>query len=532
MRCKNASGLVASRRNLITGAGISLIAMSAPAATPGGSSGSWNDVAFGPGLHRIDADRTISGTLALQPGARIEIAAGARLRLLGDLIAPTMEIFLGAGEVELDQSRLLAARPEWWGAIPDNAEIDCASAIEAALRAHPAVQLGLGDYYLGRTLRVGLPNRRLWGIGRTNGARGSRLVGQTTEGPVVLVGTDTAPLAINDYLRGIDMRWIEIARISAARPSEVDDPSAPTGLAIRSVLDCIFEGVRASEHAVGFSIRGAVRTYLNDCTAFRSAFAAGAKDMFVGFDLDGRVTPITTGANASLYLTDCNARTGNSPHLSVSVGCRLLGAFSDTFLLRFETTELSHGILVDGLAASLPIAQRRVAHLNLHIDTPVLDQCRETCLAFHNLSDWAMVDVNAPWLALSRGGEAALRLQNCRGALSVVAGQIVGSGESAATGVHARRSSGFGLAGTKLMGFSHPIDAEDCSGLDLVAAIIADSDMAEAVALRGCKDSYIRVRVLGGDDRGVDIRLDSNSQNIAVEHTGLRAPEGRCLPKP
>lgn len=521
MRCRNASTLVATRRNLLAGMGVSAMAISVSSATPDPRTGSQNNVQFGPGLHRIAADRTITGVLTLQPGALVEITAGATLVLLGDLVAPTTRIFFGEGQIELDRSKLCAARPEWWGAVPDDATIDCAPAIETALRAHPAVQLGLGDYYLRRTLRVALPNRRLWGIGRTSNARGTRLVGQSTEGPVVQVGTDAPPSAINAYLRGIDMRWIEIARASASRPSGVDDPHVPTGLAIRSVLDCIFEGLRANEHAVGFSIRGAVRSYLNDCTAFRSVFTDEATDLFIGFDLDGRVAPITTGANASLYLTDCNARTGNRPQLPISIGCRILGAFSDTFLQRFETTELSLGILVDGLAGDMEIAQRRVGHLDLHIDAPVLDQCTEACLAFRNLSDWAMVDISAPWLALAREGEAALRIHNCHGAMSVVAGQIVGHAMTDATGVQLRHVSGFALAGTKLMGFSRPIDAEDSRGLDLVAAVIADSRTTEAVALRNCKSSYVRVRVLGEQvTQLLGARVDPRSENITIEPLG------------
>ena len=519
MRCKNVSGLDASRRNLLS-VGLALTVASAARSSPAEESAA--DVAFDRGLHRITLDRTVSGSLTLAPGALLEIAAGVRLTLLGDLIAPAAHIFTGEGRVQLDRSRVLVARPEWWGAVPDDPGIDCAEPIEAALRAHPHVQLGAGDYHLQRKLRVDIPNRRLWGVGRANDARGTRLVGHAADGPVLLIGTDLPPATINDYLRGIDLRSIEVARNSPAPAREADDPDVVTGVMIRHVLDCRFESVRANEHAIGFSARGAVRTYLVDCQAFRSVFLHENDDSFIGFDLDGRHAPISTGANASLYLVDCNARTGNRPQLKLSVGCRILGAFSDTFLIRFETTEVAQGILVDGLSSSLSAAQRRIGHLNLHIDTPVLDQCSHVCLLLQNLSDCAMVDIAAPWLALASSGEAALRMVDCHGATSIIGGQIVGPEGADRTGIQLTRVSGLALSGTKLLRCAWPIEAQASRGLDLVAAILAQgANGPAAVSLRKCEASYVRAGVMAaGGGYAVGVSLE-DCENVTVETAGL-----------
>lgn len=52
--------------------------------------------------HRIDRDTTITGDVALDPGARIEVAAGATLTLAGHFAALIAYVFTGPGAVDLD----------------------------------------------------------------------------------------------------------------------------------------------------------------------------------------------------------------------------------------------------------------------------------------------------------------------------------------------------------------------------------------------------------------------------------------------
>ncbi len=193
------------------------------------------------GVCRIDHDVTIDGPVTLRPGASFALACGATLTLLGDLTAPAVQIFDDPGRVDLIRSRVVAARPEWWRAKPDDTSLDCGAALAACLRAHTAMQLGPGDYYLASTWTVDQPNRRIWGIGRTANPRGTRLVLTAGEGPVIRVGYETPPAEINVYLPGIDLRWLELGRTRAAPPPAAgDDAPVATGLAIRHVLNCVF----------------------------------------------------------------------------------------------------------------------------------------------------------------------------------------------------------------------------------------------------------------------------------------------------
>lgn len=450
------------------------------------------------GSIRIARDTTVAADMTLTPGTRFFVDAGATLTFTGDLVAPAAHLFVGPGKVDLTRSRVVAARPEWWGAVPDDPTIDCGPALQACIAAHLATQLGVGDYHLVEPLRIDRPNRRIWGIGRSRNFRGTRLLRHGGSGPVALVGTATAPAAVNDFVWGIDMRWIELGRNAAPEPSDT-----AAGLQIRHVVDCVFEGLRADEHAVGFSVQGAVRTFLRDCSAFRSIADPGGRDSFIGFDMDGRVPPtaIATGANASIYAIDCLVRTGGVLRLALSVGCRLTGALSDTFIDRLETNNVGIGVLVDGRRNSLDASQRRAGHVDLHIRGAVLDQCGDAGIRVTGLSDEALVDVDDPYVALATTGTAALDVADCGGNIGVTGGQLIGwpAHGPTATGISLRSTSGVAVAGTKLVGFARPIDAVATTAFDIVVGINhrGPATSGPAVRLAACTHGHLRPRITG-----------------------------------
>ncbi len=474
----------------------------------------------------VSSDTLITENITISHGGGFEIAKGATLKIQGDLIAPARPIFFGSGLVDLSHSALLFARPEWWGARAGRPEIDCRVGLSACLAAHPAMMLGLGDYHLGGTWTIDQPNRRVWGVGRTKGENGTRLLLTQGAGPVVRVGTEKPPTEINRYLRGVDMRWLELGRSSAAPPPAPDDPgSTATGLAVRHVLDCIFEGLRANEHAVGFSLRGAVRTFVRDCAAFRSlAPDPAGRDIFIGFDLDGRDPPISTGANASLYLIDCVASTGNHPRLATSTGCRLAGAFSDTFISRLETTALRRGIDVIGERRADGPTPARARNLDLHIELPVLDQCLECGISIEGLTDDAMIDVVTPYVGLAANATSAVSISNCGGAVSVLGGQLVGTPAPGAAGIVMADVSGVAFNSTKLLDFSEPVKASNLAFCELTLLInrVKGTGRAAAIALTGASNCYLRPRVVGAAKAyRTAVNIDGSSRGIVVELAGV-----------
>lgn len=472
----------------------------------------------------IRADTTLSAPVAISVGGGFDISAGATLTCTGDIGALAAQIFFGEGRVDLTRSRVLAARPEWWGAVPDRAELDNVAAIEAALAAHVAVQLSAGDYYLSRTLQLTQNNRRLWGVGRTRDSRGTRLLLRNADGAVVRVGTVSDPGGVNNYARGIDVRNLILGR------SVTPDFNAPPnrssiGLAILHVLDSVFMDVRSEGHATGYAISGAVRSYLHDCTAYLSIDgAATGQPQFTGFDLFGQIAGLS-GANASLYLIDCNAVAGSGA-FKQTLGIRTSGAIADTFIVRFETSGITDGIVIDGRVSTLTAVQQRFAHLNVSIQTPVLDQCRRG-IAIANLSDFAAISIDNPYVAVAPDGSAAIEVVASGGTVSINGGMVHGGAagaSGAATGIALTDSGGSLVSGTKILNFAKAVTATRLRGFDIAVAINGRGVRSDigAITITDSRHGLVRPLITGdADSFAAGVAIDSASRTVAIELSGV-----------
>ncbi len=488
---------------------------------------------------RIDRDTNIADMLAIGSDGGFDIARGVTLRVTGDLTAGAHQIFFGEGRVDLNASRVLCVRAEWWGARPDDAGYDSEPALRAALAAHLAVQLGQGDYFCGRTLVVDRHNARLWGVGRSYGARGTRLVVIGSRATVLFVGAEQAPRSVGDFIRGVDIRALELGRSLPADPPS--DPASgagvPTGLRARHVVNCVFETLRANEHGVGFAIHGAVRSAFIDCTASRALPSKQPEDdVFIGFDAAGFTEPFP-GANASVYLIDCVATVGNALRLKASIGLRLVEGVADTFVTRFETSAIAQGIVVDGRRAALDAGRRRAAHANVHIVSPVLDGCIDG-IVLRNLSEHALIDVSDCYVALSAAGRSAISVTECGGNISIAQGQLIGWPAVLArrdvAGIEVRGATGLAVSGTKLLSFTRPVDAERMTGFDLVVAINGQTGVSPsaAVTLKNCGGGYLRPAVqgvAGSYDGGVAVVAAVGPTTVDTGAIDARVVRGRVV---
>src|SRR3954467_9037519 len=90
------------------------------AGTPAGAG-----VTLTPGAYSISTSVNFQGNLVVESGAVITIPSGAVLNFYrGDLDAPHVRIFAGAGTVNMNESRIATAYAEWWGADPYNGAFD------------------------------------------------------------------------------------------------------------------------------------------------------------------------------------------------------------------------------------------------------------------------------------------------------------------------------------------------------------------------------------------------------------------------
>ncbi|WP_371431975.1 hypothetical protein [Novosphingobium sp.] len=456
-----------------------------------------------PGVHRVMANTTLHGDLMLLPGARIEIARGRTLAVLGQFAAPLSQVFIGEGRVNLNGSRTPAAYPEWWGAVAGDGNADCLPALTACLAAHPSMLLGPGDYYIADTWTIERGFCRIWGSGYrgTENGRGTRILVKSGSADVIRVGFARPPGSINDFLQAVDLRWMSLAR---AMPVDAAGSRLPVGLNAQYLVCCQFEGVSAFEHGVGFRASGVVRSYFRDCMAFRSLPGRQGSAPFRGFLLDGMADIGLAGGNASIFLVDCNASMGGQPRVADPVGLLLDGGFADSYIINFETAGIANGIRARGRSAELG-RRAMTGHGNLHIRMPIIDQCSGIGIEVSDTSEHGLIELAEPYIAVARGSPAAIRLDRMRGALSISGGQLYGrtdaEGGGAAVGLHASDSRGLAISGLKVLEHREPIRLERCSGLSLQSWIGNPTQATQqaAVNVAACRHGSIAVQVSGKD---------------------------------
>jgi hypothetical protein len=408
------------------------------------------------GTHNVSSNMTIKADVVLEPGAVIDVAAGKTITFLGDMRAPVGWIFKGLGTVDLNRSRAPVAYPEWWGAGRDDSSVDSLSALQACLKSHPHMQLGAADYFISSAWQINTQHRRIWGGGKnwTGPNKGTRIIVTSGAEDVMVVGPESPPRTVNDYLKNLDIRWLELAR--SEPPSQ-----AVAGLRLRHVLDCRVEALSSAEHAIGFAFQAVVHSYVRDCMAFRSVAGSGPGNIFCGFHFDGRNDIGLAGGNASIFAIDCNASVGGNPALASSVGALLQGGFADTFLVRLETSGTYDGISVDGLSATLSKRLLKAGQANLHIQTPVVDGFTGTGIGIRNTGEFTVVDLSDPYCGAANGAVAALSFNDVKGMVSVSGGQAIGwlDGEAKGTaiGLSASATSGLTVSGFKILGFAAPV---------------------------------------------------------------------------
>lgn len=440
------------------------------------------DTVLTPGTWRVESDLILTSGLIVSPGARIEVAAGCTLTITGAFSAPVEPVFTGAGTVDLNGAALMAAHPEWFGAQPGNGAADCLSAFRACLAAHPVMLLRPDDYYLSDTWTIERPFVRIWGsgyLGRMRG-EGTRLIVKSATADVVRVGPSRQPGAVNDFLQAVDLRWMNLGR---TEPVNSGSGREPAGLRVQYVLLCQFEALSSRENGIGFSAVGAVRSYFRDCIAFRSLPGVTA-GTFRGFHLGGLDQIGLAGANASVFLNDCNVSIGGSPGVDDPVGLILEGGFADSFITNFEATALNAGIRVVGRTEGLSVAAT-TGHANLHIRMPIVDQCRSVGIEIADTSDFSLIDISDCYIAVASGAEAAIRCSAARGATSIVGGQLIGRSDQhgRAVGMEIAESRGVETAALKIADFRRPVVIRKSSGIRLNGQITNPVVRAEGAAI-------------------------------------------------
>lgn len=513
--------MTVTRRTLITVAPVAALLLPEAAALAAVTSGS-ADLLLQPGVHRIDRDTRIAGDVRLEPGARIVVAAGATLALLGHFSAPIGPVFSGAGKVDLALGRTLEAYPEWWGARTEDGS-DCAPAIDACLAAHPVMRLGPHSYFVSRMIAIERNNRHIIGSGQRwlEPGSGTRIVLTSGSGDVMRIGTLRRPPDTNNYVQGVMVSDLMLTR---SVPAPGSDTRAGTGLRLSYCLYADISRVHSAEHVNAFVLSGVVRSYLRDCSAFRSPAGGAASSVFRGYVCDGAAEGGFAGGNASIYLVDCNASTGGQPRLTESVGLLLDDAFADTYAANFETAAMATGIRLSGKASGLRGDRRRSGHVDVRIVAPVLDQCSSVGIELSDISEHSAIDIIDPYVVPAVSGRAAMTFDRVRGMVSVRGGQLLSA--NYASGVIATDSDGIELSGVKLLSFREPVRMTRCRDFALSIAINQPSGGAAgpAILLTDCAEGSVAARIKGSAGAfPAGVAVQGASRALSIETATIRA---------
>jgi hypothetical protein len=458
-------------------------------------------VTLAPGQHDVLTDLLVRADVKVMPGATINIASGKVLTFLGDFQAPVGIVFTGGGRVDMNKCRAEAAYPEWWGAGRDNSGVDSLPALRACIAAHPTTHLGAADYFISAPLKIDISHRKIWGAGKYwhGPNQGTRIILTNAEQDVIIIGTEKQPASPNDYVQSVDIRWMEVIR-SAPPAGSVNKAC---GVRISYVLYCVVEGISASEHAIGFSMCGAIYTFVRECYAFRSSRGTGTAASFWGFYFDGRRDIGLAGGNASLYVTDCGVSLGGAPGLTEGIGAFFQSGYADTYLTRFETAAIATGIKIDGVNRTMVGRPAYGGHENLHIHLPIIDGYNGAGIEITNISEYALIDIVDPYLGAGAGGTAGLYMHECKGLTTVTGGQFIGTYNAEhggnATGVTCVNVDGLTLEGTKLLGWKKPASFDRCQDFTLDMAINNPAQQASqaAISLKDCTRGSIKSRIKG-----------------------------------
>ena len=419
-------------------------------------------------------------------------------------------------------------KPEWFGAITNGP--DCLVALQASIALCPVTILSNDDYYISATLKITVEKRTLKGCrGRAQGRfGGTRLIVTGATADVLQIGTDTLPAGGADFfLKDVSVSSLTLAR-SMAPSMSAENVSQPTGLRVKYVLNAQIEHIFSTEHALGYYYGGVVASRIYNCRAFRSIAGGGAIDFWWGHYIDGTLSGVGAGGNASIYVNTSSSEAATTSISGSVNGLMAIGAFVDTFISDFEATRTKKGIYVVGTGAG----GGQDSNIDFYVVHPVLDACYDRGIEVANVSPGGVVSIVDAYIALadSVAALACYHIHDGAGSVRISGGQAICFVNSAAggnaLGVYADTQSGLVVSKLAIVASKRPIALLTCTDADLSPEIENKSVVASegAVYLTGSTRVRIVPKISGGANVfpiGVELAGSGNSR-VFVDWTRIQ----------
>jgi hypothetical protein len=193
------------------------------------------------------------------------------------------------------------------------------------------------------------------------------------------------------------------------------------------------------------------------------------------------------------------------------MGMYLYGYIGDTWVKKFEDSQLSYGIFVDGAdAAGVPVTSLS-AHQDVRIRECVLDAHVFNCMTVQNINTGGGISLDDNYCAQNAAGDAVL-INNCQGVLSINSGDIILNSSLANYGVRVAGSKRVTVGpAVKIKDARVGLKAESSGELRLEPNITrANVGGTNAVELAGVSRSYIQP-IVDSDVAAFDYGITSDT---------------------
>lgn len=366
--------------------------------------------------YAIASNVTFSAACALTSGAILNIANAVTVAFNRGFSADACKAFqlTGTAAVTFNSQYFTNGRPEWWGAVTNNASVDCAPALNAAIIACPNTILNCATYYTSSTVLHQTQGRSVSGA-TENLPQGS------SSAPTIMLTNGTSniyQIGPNSYTGTLQSNNT-LKNITLARNVAPVISSNCVGLAIKFSVWTKIEEVFTYDSISGINLAGTAQTHLTKCVMTRYVSGTGGgTDAWTGIGVNGDYNIGYAGGNASIYINKCVVGSTNP---GIGTGIVLYGTygFSDVFVTQLETSNTAYGAVMIGngnQSTTIDVQNEDVRFVDCTFDT-----CLAAGYSLSNLSAYASIEINGGYIAAPSTGTNPTGFYgtNCAGSVRI-----------------------------------------------------------------------------------------------------------------
>ena len=430
----------------------------------------------------------------------------------GNIIAQRNKIFSVTSIPHINISKNSEGYPEWFGAFPNDTNIDCYNGLMKCIETFNVINFNVGNYYISNTLTITKSFITL------NGKQVSADFDDSNINSTRIIITDNSKDCI--LLNGgdnSDITQIYINNIVLMNKTP-DYTKVTNGLKMLNVRGINLNYVYAINFRNGFYVDGVMLSYFNYCRYLtnKTPDTEGVDNQTVGFFI-GQMG--NTGSNisptASLYIENCDIHfTSPRPqdYGILSTGDK---GIADLWIKLTNFFKCYNGIKLTGNINN-----------KLQQDIFISDNCIDNCVIPIALNGNLKGNITNNWLSMGSYSRVTMRgiyIQNCNaeGGLNIVNNLIKTSDRASNInyGFRILNSKGFNISNNICLNILTPFHISGLS--NSIVELIANNTIAESVDYLGifedCNHLSAKIGVTGSKPYNNGVHILSNCSFINID---------------